>query len=241
VDDAQLHHPGPAGPGQRGGVRAARARPLTAAPERGGIAIGADQHYYAQQPQAAHRPGLVHVVLPGLHLALETDAGVFSAGRLDPGTRVLLDTAPAPPPAGNLLDLGCGYGPLALTLATRSPQAAVWAVDVNERALGLCAGNAERAGLGNVHCVRPDDPGLPAALDVIWSNPPIRIGKQALHGLLRDWLGRLAPGGSAYLVVQRHLGADSLHRWLAESGWPVTRVAARSGYRVLRVDPAAPG
>jgi 16S rRNA (guanine1207-N2)-methyltransferase len=175
-------------------------------------------------------------VLPGLHLALQTDAGVFSAGRLDPGTRLLLDTVPAPPPAGNLLDLGCGYGPLALVLASRSPRAVVWAVDVNRRALDLCAGNAARAGLGNVRCVTPGDPGLPARLEAIWSNPPIRIGKQALHALLTAWLERLAPGGSAYLVVQRHLGADSLHRWLEQAGWPVTRVAARTGYRVLRAD-----
>jgi 16S rRNA (guanine1207-N2)-methyltransferase len=178
----------------------------------------------------------VHVVLPDLHLALQTDAGVFSAARLDPGTRVLLDTAPPAPATGNLLDLGCGYGPLALVLAARSPDAAVWAVDVNERALGLCAANAERAGLRNVRCVTPDQPGLPGQLDAIWSNPPIRIGKQALHALLADWLGRLAPGGAAHLVVQRHLGADSLHRWLEESGWPVSRVASRAGYRVLRVD-----
>jgi 16S rRNA (guanine1207-N2)-methyltransferase len=175
-------------------------------------------------------------VLPDVHLALETDAGVFSASRLDPGTRLLLDTVPAPPPSGNLLDLGCGYGPLALTMAARSPGAAVWAVDVNERALALCERNAQRAGLANVRCLPPGDPALPGELAVIWSNPPIRIGKQALHAMLVHWLGRLAPGGSAYLVVQRHLGSDSLHRWLAESGWPVTRVASRTGYRVLRAD-----
>jgi 16S rRNA (guanine1207-N2)-methyltransferase len=180
----------------------------------------------------------VHVVLPDLHLALETDAGVFSAGRLDPGTRVLLDTVPDPPKEGNLLDLGSGYGPLALVQAARSPEATVWAVDVNQRALGLCAGNAARAGLGNVRCVTADQRGLPGEVAAIWSNPPIRIGKQALHELLTGWLRRLAPGGSAYLVVQRHLGADSLHRWLEDAGWPVSRVAARNGYRVLRVDAA---
>jgi 16S rRNA (guanine1207-N2)-methyltransferase len=196
------------------------------------------EHYFAGQPAAAHRPGLVHVLLPGLHLELETDAGVFSAGRLDPGTRVLLDTVPAPPPAGHLLDLGCGYGPLALVLAVKSPLACVWAVDVNERALGLCARNAERAGAGNVRCVTPADPALPATVDVIWSNPPIRIGKPALHTLLAGWLARLSPGGVAYLVVQRHLGSDSLHRWLEDEGWPVSRLASRSGYRVLQVTPA---
>jgi 16S rRNA (guanine1207-N2)-methyltransferase len=237
VGDPQVHQPGAAGPAGRPG-RPDGPHRLIAIGE--GIAIGADQHYFTERPQAAHRPGLVHVVLPGLHLALETDAGVFSAARLDPGTRLLLDTVPDPPRAGNLLDLGCGYGPLALVLAYRSPGATVWAVDVNQRALGLCARNADRAGLGNVRCVTPDDPALPGRLETIWSNPPARIGKQALHELLTTWLRRLAPGGSAYLVVQRHLGADSLHRWLEEAGWPVTRVAARTGYRVLRADARRP-
>jgi len=198
------------------------------------------QHYFTERPDAAHRPGRVHVVLPGLHLELETDAGMFSPGRLDPGTRVLLETVPAPPPSGDFLDLGCGYGPLALVMAARSPGATVWALDVNERALGLCARNAARAGLPNVRCAIPDPAdvgqGLPPAFDLIWSNPPIRIGKQALHDLLGRWLGRLAPGGSAHLVVQRNLGADSLHRWLAEAAWPVRRLAARAGYRVLTID-----
>jgi 16S rRNA (guanine1207-N2)-methyltransferase len=123
-------------------------------------------------------------------------------------------------------------------LAVKSPLACVWAVDVNERALGLCARNAERAGAGNVRCVTPADPALPATVDVIWSNPPIRIGKPALHTLLAGWLARLSPGGVAYLVVQRHLGSDSLHRWLEDEGWPVSRLASRSGYRVLQVTPA---
>jgi 16S rRNA (guanine1207-N2)-methyltransferase len=199
--------------------------------------LSPDQHYFTEQPAAAHRPGLVHVLLPGLHLELETDAGVFSAGRLDPGTRLLLDTAPAPPPAGDLVDVGCGYGPLALVLAARSPAARVWAVDVNQRALGLCARNAARAGLANVRTAAPTEPGLPARVDAIWSNPPLRIGKQALHTLLAGWLGRLTPDGSAHLVVQRHLGSDSLHRWLEAEGWPVERVASRAGYRVLKVGP----
>ena len=176
-------------------------------------------------------------MLPDLHLDLDTDAGVFSAGRLDPGTRLLLDTAPPPPQTGDLLDLGSGYGPLALVMAARAPRAVVWAVDVNQRALALCARNAARAGLANVRCAAPGDPALPATVGAIWSNPPLRIGKQALHTLLENWLGRLAPGGCAHLVVPRNLGADSLHRWLAGAGWPVTRVAARSGYRVLRTGP----
>jgi 16S rRNA (guanine1207-N2)-methyltransferase len=193
-------------------------------------------HYFSPQPSAPHRPGQVRVILPDLYLELATDAGVFSPGRLDPGTRLLLEESPAPPASGDLLDLGCGYGPIACVLAARSPGATVWAVDVNERALELCARNARAAGLQNVRCVTPDDASVPARFAAIWSNPPVRIGKDALHALLGQWLARLGPGGDAYLVVGRNLGADSLHRWLAGQGWPVTRLAARSGYRLLQVD-----
>ncbi|MBO0804098.1 MAG: methyltransferase [Nocardiopsaceae bacterium] len=197
-------------------------------------------HYFDASPAAAHRPGLVRVVLPDVYLELETDSGVFSPGRLDPGTRLLLDPAPAPAPrvpaAGDVLDLGCGYGPIACTLAARSPGATVWAVDVNERALELCSRNAGKAGLPNVRCVPPDDPGLPSSFAGIWSNPPIRIGKAALHELLSTWLSRLAPDAAAHLVAGRNLGADSLHSWLQARGWAVARVAARSGYRLLKVD-----
>jgi 16S rRNA (guanine1207-N2)-methyltransferase len=192
-------------------------------------------HYFSPRPQAPHRPGQVRVILPDVYLELATDTGVFSPGRLDPGTRLLLEESPAPPASGDLLDLGCGYGPIACVLAARSPGATVWAADVNERALELCARNARAAGLENVRCVTPDDASVPGRLTAIWSNPPVRIGKDALHALLAGWLGRLSPDGSAYLVVGRNLGADSLHRWLAGQGWPVTRLAARSGYRLLQV------
>jgi 16S rRNA (guanine1207-N2)-methyltransferase len=204
-----------------------------------------NSQYFAEQPAAAHRPGTVHLVLPDMHLTLATDAGVFSPGRLDPGTRLLLEAAPPPPPDGDLLDLGTGYGPLALALAKRSPGARIWAVDVNNRALELCAGNAAAAGLVNVRCVAAPpasqynagqyDVSLPASYQLIWSNPPIRIGKQALHSMLTAWLRRLAPGAAAYLVVQRNLGSDSLQRWLADGGWEASRYAARAGYRLLEV------
>ncbi len=199
-------------------------------------------HYFTARPETAHRPGQVHVLLPDVHLELDTDAGVFSPSRLDTGTRLLLDVDTKPAGGGDLLDLGCGYGPIALVLAARAPAATVWAVDVNERALGLCARNAGRAGLANVRCATPGDPALPASYAGIWSNPPIRIGKQALHALLGSWLPRLSPGAAATAVVQRHLGSDSLQRWLAEQGWDVGRIASRAGYRVLRITrPPAPG
>ena len=122
-------------------------------------------HYFAARPSAAHRPGLVRVVLPDLYLELATDSGMFSPGRLDPGTRFLLEEAAQPPADGDLLDLGCGYGPIACTLAKRAPGATVWAVDVNERALALCAANAATAGLANVRCVTPDAPVSASARD----------------------------------------------------------------------------
>ena len=200
------------------------------------------QQYFEPQPSAAHRPGLVRVVLPDLYLELATDSGVFSPGRLDPGTRLLLEQGAPPPASGDLLDLGCGYGPVACTLAARAPGATVWAVDVNERALALCAANAAKAGLTNVRCVSPDSGEVPAQLAGIWSNPPVRIGKEPLHAMLRAWLARLAPEASATLVMGRNLGADSLHSWLErEEGWSVTRLSARAGYRLLRVIASSSG
>ncbi len=196
-------------------------------------------HYFSAEPAAASRRGSVDLVLRDLHLRLETDRGMFSPDRVDAGTRILLDTVPPPPPRGNLLDLGCGYGPIALTLAARAPEATVYGVDVNRRALELARENAAAAGLRNVRFTTAEelDPALTFA--ALWSNPPIRIGKQALHELLDTWLARLEPGALAHLVVQKHLGSDSLQRWLTESGRPATRLASRSSYRILEVQARA--
>ena len=174
----------------------------------------------------------MRVAVRGLDFALETDRGTFSPDRLDPGTRFLLDQAPPPPSAGRFLDLGCGYGPIACALATLAPEAEVVAVDVNERSRRLCRDNAERLGLSHVSVHGPDE--VQGAFDLVWSNPPIRIGKDALHDLLAHWLGRLTADGEAILVVNRHLGADSLQRWLVEQGMPTERLASKKGYRLLR-------
>lgn len=194
----------------------------------------AADHYFSESPAARSRPGEVVVDAAGHRFALRTDAGTFSPRRLDPGTAFLLDAAPAPPATGTFLDLGCGYGPIALSLARRSPEAQVIAVDVNERSRELCAANAEALGCRNVSVAAPDAVDADLRFDLLWSNPPIRIGKDALHELLRSWLVRLAPGGSAVLVVGRNLGADSLQRWLGEQGFPTDRLASKRGYRLLQ-------
>lgn len=206
------------------------------------------EHYFDARPTTPTRRREIRLDLPDGSLRLTTDAGVFSGDRVDPGTRLLLQEAPSPPPTGHLLDLGCGYGPIALTMARRAPEATVWAVDVNERAVDLCAENAAGHDLSDrVRAVvvdaagRPIDPAVALPrLDLLWSNPPIRIGKTALHALLTTWLDRLTPHGRAVLVVQRHLGADSLADWLAREGFATTRLASRAGYRLLDVA-ARPG
>ena len=199
-------------------------------------------HYFTAEPASADERRPLTVRLAGRRVEVQTAPGIFSPDRIDQGTAVLLAEAPDPSPTGQLLDLGCGWGPIALTLALRSPDATVWGVDVNQRALALLRENAERLRLPQVRAVTPDEVPADVSFATIWSNPPIRVGKKVLHDLLREWLPRLAVGGTAYLVVQRNLGSDSLHRWLAEEladthpgEFTVDRYTSAQGFRVLEV------
>lgn len=197
-----------------------------------------NDHYFAADPRSAEKRIPVAVHVWGRVLRLQTASGVFSAGRLDQGTAVLFRETDPPPRPGRYLDLGCGYGVIACALASALPSAQVWAVDVNERALALCRDNVAMLGVGAAGRVRVAAPGdVPAdvVFDEIWSNPPIRIGKPALHELLLSWLPRLAPRGRAVLVVGKNLGADSLQRWLVDQGFPCRRLASAKGFRVLEV------
>jgi 16S rRNA (guanine1207-N2)-methyltransferase len=197
------------------------------------------EHYFTDEPGSVSRPRLVRFRVDGRSFELASDAGVFSADRLDPGTAVLLREAPQPT-GERLLDLGCGYGSIACVLAVRRPKAAVWAVDVNPRALALTTRNAAALGVGDrVHGADPDEVPAELTFDEIWSNPPIRIGKPALHEMLLRWLPRLSGAGTAWLVVAKNLGSDSLQRWLVEQGYDAQRYTSDRGYRVLRVQHGA--
>jgi len=195
-------------------------------------------HYFSETPGSEFKPKELKVHIDGREVTVVTSGGIFSPDRIDVGTAVLLEHLDEAPPLGNLLDIGCGWGPIALSLASRSPKATVWAIDVNDRSIELTKQNAARLGLTNIVACRPEDVPADLAFDGIWSNPPIRVGKAELHNILSTWLPRLVSGAESYLVVQKNLGADSLHRWLeAElpAGFSTIRVDTAKSFRVLRV------
>jgi 16S rRNA G1207 methylase RsmC len=197
-----------------------------------------DEHYFSQTPNTEFRPKEISVELDGHKVSVTTAGGVFSPDHIDTGTQVLLEHLDQVPPSGDLLDIGCGWGAIALAMALHSPHATVWAIDVNDRSLELTKINAARLGLKNIKVCRPEE--VPADLEFngIWSNPPIRVGKDVLHEILLTWLPRLEADAEAYLVVQKNLGADSLHRWL-EAEMPedfsTIRIDTAKSFRVLRV------
>ena len=198
-----------------------------------------DEHYFTADPSVAFRREPVPVSVWGVSFTLDSGSGVFARGRLDSGTAVLFRETSAPE-RGHVLDLGCGYGVIGLAALLASPEVRVTAVDVNERALLLARENAAALGVAERYAAAlPDEVDPAATYDEIWSNPPIRVGKEALHALLLTWLPRLAPGGRAVMVVGKNLGADSLQRWLGEQGWPTTRLASAKGFRVLETRRAA--
>lgn len=192
-----------------------------------------DDHYFSADPGIAFRRTPVQARVWGHDLSLTSGSGVFAQGRLDIGTAVLFRET-EPPNGGTFLDLGCGYGVIGLAIAVAAPGARVWAVDVNERAVLLANENAAALGVTDRYtAVTPDAVPADLVFDEIWSNPPIRVGKEALHDLLLTWLPRMAPDGRAVMVVGKNLGADSLQRWLGELGFPTGRLASAKGFRVL--------
>jgi 16S rRNA G1207 methylase RsmC len=195
-------------------------------------------HYFSQEPKSNYQLKQIELKIAGEVFKVSTASGTFSPLRLDVGTAVLIDHLELAPRDGNILDLGCGWGPIALNLAKHSPGAKVWAVDVNSRSLELTADNAKTVGLANIQTATPESVPKDIKFSGIWSNPPIRIGKKELHELLLSWLPRLENGASAYLVVQKNLGSDSLQKWLTETlvdDYEVSRLTSVKTYRILKV------
>lgn len=196
------------------------------------------EHYFSEDPQAPLKTTHHSLTLRGHAVSMQSASGTFSPGHLDAGTAVLLKYAPHLPESGTFLDVGCGWGPLTLALALESPQATVWGVDVNDRALEVAQANAHTAHLSNITFSRPEDVPGELSFDIIWSNPPIRVGKKELHALLSQWLPRLSPHGEAWLVVAKKLGSDSLQEWINQGGagaFEASRYETSRGYRVIRV------
>ena len=196
------------------------------------------EHYFSAQPAGEFRSKEIAVRLAHGDYTVETAGSIFSPDHIDAGTEQLLYSVPTPPSTGNFLDLGCGWGPMALTLALEAPQAQIYAVDVNERALELTRRNAKRLGLSNLTSDLPESLASELTFDLIWSNPPIRVGKAELHGIMNSWLPRLNVSGEAYLVVAKHLGADSFEKWLGTQfagTHVVTREDTRKGFRIIKV------
>jgi 16S rRNA (guanine1207-N2)-methyltransferase len=196
-----------------------------------------EDHYFSADPAAPFKRAPVRADVWGHVLELTSGSGVFAQGRLDIGTSVLFRET-EPPAGGRVLDLGCGYGVIGLAICVAVPDTKVTAVDVNRRAVLLANQNAEALGVRDrFAAATPEEVPTGEAYDEIWSNPPIRIGKAALHELLLTWLPRLATGGRAVMVVGKNLGADSLQRWLGEQGYPTRRLASAKGFRILETRP----
>ena len=195
------------------------------------------EHYFSEEPGSDFTPREIRVWLAERELMVTTSNGIFSPEHVDTGTRVLLDWLAKAPTEGNLLDIGCGWGPIAISLALHAPEATIWAVDVNERSLELTRMNAAKLGLANVRICRPEEVPADVRFSGIWSNPPIRVGKEVLHEILLTWLPRLEEGAEGYLVVAKQLGADSLQKWLSDTlgdAFDVARVETDRGFRVIR-------
>lgn len=196
-----------------------------------------EEHYFSSDPAAPKKIVSLSIDVGGTQVRLDAASGTFSSGRLDSGTAVLLKESEHFPKDGNVLDIGCGWGPIGISIAMLSPSTRVFGIDINQRSVEQSNLNSKLNNLTNFTATKPEalDPDI--KFSAIWSNPPIRVGKQVLHELMKTYIPRLEPGGKAVLVVSKNLGADSFQRWL-QTQFPeasVTRLSTDKGYRVIQL------
>lgn len=190
-------------------------------------------HYFTASPESAHRYASCDFSYRGVSLRFMTDAGVFSRGEVDTGTQVLLRSLPEEM-AGRVLDLGCGWGPVGVSVGKKYPACRVMMSDVNERALDLARKNARENGV-DAPCVCSDGlENIQGDFDFILTNPPIRAGKQVIYALFAQCAGRLRENGEMYLVIRRQQGAESAVKYLKTIFEAADTIEKSGGFHVIR-------
>ena len=192
-------------------------------------------HYYTNNVNARSDEKFFDYVLKGHKLRFTTDVGVFSKGDVDFGSRLLVETFAEPEISGNILDVGCGYGPIGLSLAKSYPNRNVHMVDVNQRALELAKKNAMNNGVENVmiyesHCYEGVDDRFAAIL----SNPPIRAGKKVVHAIIEEAKEYLVENGELWIVIQKKQGAPSAKEKMEHVYGNCEMVDRDKGYFILK-------
>lgn len=194
------------------------------------------EHYYTKTPSSAHDARTFSADILGMTLHFCTDAGVFSKDGIDRGTRALVEAMP--PLSGRALDLGCGWGAAGIPLALKNPGCAFLLTDINERAAALAAQNAQANGAKNIHVVTGDAfESVDGRFSAIFTNPPIRAGKQAIYQMFRNARDHLEPGGALYIVIRKQQGAPSALNFLRETYASAQVIRRSAGFWVIR----APG
>ncbi|WP_431028444.1 class I SAM-dependent methyltransferase [Lysinibacillus sp. LZ02] len=194
------------------------------------------EHYYSNKPQTESKPRQWKFTLLGSVFTFETDAGVFSKSEVDFGSRVLIDAFEIPEATGDILDVGCGYGPIGLSIAKAHPERFVHMMDVNTRAIALAQKNAQLNGIQNVRIFESD--GLAAVGDLkaaaILTNPPIRAGKETIFRFYNESYEKLVEAGELWVVIQKKQGAPSTVSYLEEMFSEVDVVEKKKGYWIIR-------
>ena len=191
-----------------------------------------NDHYYTEHPNSESRPAEARFTYRGKEFSLTTDAGVFSRGELDAGTRILLNALPDSL-SGSVLDLGCGWGPVGVCVKTLNPGCAVTFADINSRALELTRKNAEKYGVEGVFIQSDGFSAIEGMFDCVITNPPIRAGKKTIYQMFADSAERLNPGGTLYLVIRKQQGAPSALQYLATVFPQVDVIDKSGGYWVI--------